>query len=772
MIRRISILFYVFLFSVPAGSQELDAGRKQFETRCTGCHGADGLGGERGPSILELGKRGGAGRLRANLRDVIRNGIPEGGMPGFPLPEPELAALVAYISALRAPAADHPAAGDADAGRRFFLGRGNCLGCHMVRGQGGILGPDLTNLARERRLRQIEQAIYNPGSLATPGYRVASVRLRDGKTLRGLIKNQSNYDLQLQGLDGVVYLLSRNQIAEQFRERKSLMPPVKASADEMRNLMAFLSRLTDEMPISLPRDSRPGAGISFPQIAGPRSGEWPTYHGHLSGNRHSPLREIDTRNVAHLAPRWMFPIGNARRLEVTPVVVDGIMYVTTANEAYALDARSGRQLWHYVRPLTKGVIGDAAGAINRGVALLGERVFMVTDHAHLLALDRRTGALLWDTEMADYRQHYGATSAPLVVKDLILSGTSGGDEGARGFVAAYKASTGERVWRFWTMPAPGEPLAATWGGRAIEHGCVTAWLTGTYDPATDLVYWPTGNPCPDFNGEERKGDNLYADSVLALEPSTGKLRWHYQFTPHDVHDWDSTETPMLIDAEFRGGQRKLLVQANRNGFFYVLDRVTGEFLSGWPFVHKLTWASGIGADGRPRVLPDSEPTVQGTKTCPSVHGATNWMSTAYNVATGLFYVMAFESCSIYTKSSAWWEPGRSFYGGGTRNVTGEISERFLRAIDVQTGNIVWELPQTGAEVPDGGWGGVLSTAGGLVFFCDDSGAFAAADASTGKPLWHFHTNQAWRASPMTYMIEGKQYVAVAAGSNVIAFALP
>ncbi len=256
--------------------------------------------------------------------------------------------------------------------------------------------------------------------------------------------------------------------------------------------------------------------------------------------------------------------------------------------------------------------------------------------------------------------------------------------------------------------------------------------------------------------------------MVALDPETGRLRWYYQFTPHDLHDWDATETPMLVDAEFQGRARKLLVQANRNGFFYVLDRVTGQFLLGEPFVHKMTWASGIGADGRPKVLPGSEPTPQGVKVCPSVEGATNWMSTAYNPATGLFYVMAEESCNIYTKSDAWWEPGKSFYGGGTRRVPGETTEKFLRAIDIRTGKIAWEFPQVGTG---GSWGGILSTAGGLVFFCDDSGAFAAVDAKSGKPLWHFHTNQSWHASPMTYMVDGKQYVAVAAGSTVIAFGL-
>jgi alcohol dehydrogenase (cytochrome c) len=449
--------------------------------------------------------------------------------------------------------------------------------------------------------------------------------------------------------------------------------------------------------------------------------------------------------------------------------VDGVMYVTTANRAYALDARSGRQIWRYQRPLTKGLVGDAAGGINRGVAVLGDKVFMVTDHAHLIALHRLTGKLLWDVEMADYREHYGATSAPLVVKDLVISGISGGDEGVRGFLAAYKASTGERVWRFWTIPAPGEPLSETWIGNALPHGCAATWLTGTYDAQANLLYWTTGNPCPDYNGDERKGDNLYSDSVLALEPETGKLRWYYQFTPHDLHDWDAQQTPMLIDAEFQGRRRQLLAQANRNGFFYVLDRITGELLLAKPFVEQLTWASGIGPDGRPQLLSGGAPTPAGVNACPAVEGATNWMSTAYNPETGLFYVMALEKCVIYSKSPEPWERGKSFYGGGTRDAPDGPGRKYLRAIDAQTGKIVWQYPQIG---PGNSWGGALSTAGGLVFFGDDSGAFAAVDAKSGKPLWYFHTNELWKASPMTYVAGGKQYVAVAAGSNILAFGLP
>ncbi len=371
--------------------------------------------------------------------------------------------------------------------------------------------------------------------------------------------------------------------------------------------------------------------------------------------------------------------------------------------------------------------------------------------------------------MADYREHYGATSAPLVVNDLVVSGISGGDEGVRGFLAAYKASTGERVWRFWTIPLPGEPLSETWVGNALTHGCAATWLTGTYDARNNLLYWTTGNPCPDYNGDERKGDNLYSDSVLALEPETGKLRWFYQYTPHDLHDWDAQQTPMLIDAEFEGRPRQLLAQANRNGFFYVLDRITGELLLAKPFVEQLTWASGIGADGRPQVLSSRIPTATGTKVCPAVEGATNWMSTAYNPQTRLFYVMALEKCLLYSKSSAPWERGKSFYGGGTRDIPGEAGRKYLRAIDLQTGRIVWEYPQIGQAIS---WGGVLSTAGGLVFFGEDSGAFAAVDAKSGRLLWYFQTNELWKASPMTYAAAGRQYVAVAAGANVMAFGLP
>jgi len=734
------------------GPEALAAGRRQFEARCGGCHGADGMGGERAPAIGAVDRA----RLRSNdaVRRLIHDGIPDAGMPAFSLPEPELSELVAFVRSRVTPARESMPPGDPAAGQAFFFGVGGCSRCHMIAGCGGLTGPDLTDAGSALTLAEMEQSILNPAARRQPGYQVATVRLRSGATIWGFLRNESLYDLQVQGFDGRLYLLRRDEVAAIDRETAPYMPALKPAPTDLQNLLAYLA-YPRTVPPARAATELPGA-IGWDRIVHPQPGDWPTYHGQLSGNRYSSLQQITPRNVGKLAPRWIFPIPNARHLEVTPVVVDGVMYVTNVNAAWAIDAATGRQIWRFERPRSQGLSGDAAGGINRGVAVLGDRVFLVTDNAHLLALHRLTGALLWDTRMADSNENYGATSAPLVVKDLVISGTSGGDEGIRGFVAAYSAATGQRAWRFWTVPSPGDPAAATWVGRAIDHGCASAWLTGTYDFETGTVFWPTGNPCPDFNGDERRGDNLYSDSVLALDPQTGALKWHYQFTPHDLHDWDATETPMLIDASYGGRERKLLLQANRNGFFYVLDRTTGEFLSKSPFVHAVT-------------SPAPEPTPAGAQACPSMDGATNWMSTAFDPSQGLFYLMALEKCSIFSKSSAVWKAGESYYGGGARDVPGERPRQYLRALDLQTGKIAWEIPQSGEAES---WGGVLATASGLLFYCDDSGAFAAVDSATGAPLWHMHLNTEWKASPMTYTAKGDQYVAVAAGGNIVAFGLP
>jgi len=626
-------------------------------------------------------------------------------------------------------------------GRLTFENR--CGVCHGADANGGELGPAISNRISRFRdpalfalIREGLPARGMPGTqlaatqmtalvrflrtLKPPAAGVperASVNLTDGSTLAGLLINRSLEDMQLRSADGRVHLLRKS--GDRYRE-------VTSQAD------------------------------------------WTTYNGQLNGNRYTTLDQINKDTVTRLAPRWTFTLPNTSGLQVTPVVAGGMMYVTSGNQCYALDAGSGRQIWHFQRPRTRNLIGNAAGGVNRGVAVAGDRLFMVTDHAHLLSLNRYTGDVLWDIEMADWKQNYNATSAPLPVGNLIISGTAGGEEGVRGFVAAYDQATGKEVWRFWTVPKAGEPGSETWKGGGIEHGGAATWFTGTYDPELDTVFWPTGNPGADYYGDNRIGDNLYSDSILALNAKTGKLKWYYQFTPHDLWDWDATETPVLVDAKWKGEARKLLLHANRNGFFYVFDRTDGKLLLAQQYVDKVTWAKGIGADGRPIKNPNMEPSAAGTKVCPSQDGASNWFSPSYNPATGLYYVQTLEKCTIYLKRVTTWEAGRPHLGGSARTVLDEKPEKILRALDIQTGKPAWQLSQPGPGVS---WGGTLSTSTGLVIFGEESGALAAADAVTGKLLWSFQTSQLWKASPMTYVFDGKQHIGVAAGSTIMSFAL-
>jgi alcohol dehydrogenase (cytochrome c) len=393
---------------------------------------------------------------------------------------------------------------------------------------------------------------------------------------------------------------------------------------------------------------------------------------------------------------------------------------------------------------------------------------MATDHAHLIALNRFTGTVLWDVELANWKENYNGTGAPFVVGDMVISGIAGGDEGARGFVAAFDQASGKELWRFWAVPKRGEPGAETWQGNAIDHPGAATWMTGSYDAELGTLYWAVGNPGPDMIGDDRLGDNLYSDSVVALDVKTGQRKWHFQFTPHDVHDYDAQQPLVLVDGAWQGKPRKLLVQANRNGFFYVLDRVTGEFLLGTPFVKTITWASGLTPAGRPIVVPGMEPSREGKRVCPSLDGASNWYSASFNLQTRLFYVQTNDKCGIFTRVDQQWEAGKGFMGG-TFGPAPEPARRVLRALDIETGKVAWELPQSGNV---DSWGGVLSTAGNVVFFADDGGALAAADARNGRLLWSFQTSQVWKASPMTYTFDNHQHVAIASGPNIIAFGLP
>ena len=500
----------------------------------------------------------------------------------------------------------------------------------------------------------------------------------------------------------------------------------------------------------------------------PPAANWTSYNGDYTGRRYSALHQITAANVARLRAAWIFHASNTERLEVTPVVVRGVMYVTAANDAWALDARTGRVIWHHQRPVSAGLLDDAASHKNRGVGVWKNFVYMETDDAHLLCLDARTGRLLWDVMYADKAKHYGATSAPLIVKDEVVVGTSGGDSGVRGFVAAYDAVTGKMKWRFWTIPGPGEFGSSSWPGDSYLHGGATTWMPGTYDPKLDTLYWTTSNAAPDYVGDSRPGDDLYAACVLALNADTGALKWYFQFTPHDLYDYDATETPVLLSAKVDGRMRDLLVQANRNGFLYVLDRTDGKFLKATPFVAKLNWATGIDASGRP-ILTGKIPNAEGTEICPSIDGATNWFSPSYNPDAGLFYVIALESCSVYFARPQAFTPGQTFYDTGTKLAPDDHAQKVLLAYSVPEGKIVWRYPQVGRA---NSWGGTLTTAGDLVFFANDAGALEAVAARTGRALWQFNTGQSMHASPMSYAVDGNQYVAIAAGSDVISFALP
>jgi alcohol dehydrogenase (cytochrome c) len=496
--------------------------------------------------------------------------------------------------------------------------------------------------------------------------------------------------------------------------------------------------------------------------------DWPSYNGDYTGRRFSALTQITPQNVAHLQAQWVFHARTPGVLEGTPVVVNGIMYFTGSNDVFALNAQSGEVLWHYARPVSGGLVDDASGHINRGVAVSGTRLFTETDNAHLLCLDARSGHRIWDIPYAEGNKNYGATGAPLILKDKVLVATSGGDDGVRGFLAAFDINTGKRAWRLWTIPAPGEPGSSSWPGDTYLHGGGTAWMPGTYDPELNTLYWGTGNASPDYDGTVRPGDDLYTSCLLAIDPDTGKLKWYFQFTPHDLYDYDAVETPVLVDTEYQGQPRKLIVEANRNGYVYVLDRTNGKFLSATQFVQKLTWAKGVDANGRPMTT-DLLPTADGTLICPGVEGATNWYSPSYSEVTHLFYFLSLESCTIYFRKPAAFTEGKEYYSTGTKRDPSAKSSQVLLAFDPQTKAFVWRYPQAGDSH---GWGGVMSTASGLVFFADNQGFFEAADATTGKSLWHFNTGQSLHASPMSYAVGGHQYVSIASGSDLFTFALP
>jgi alcohol dehydrogenase (cytochrome c) len=504
---------------------------------------------------------------------------------------------------------------------------------------------------------------------------------------------------------------------------------------------------------------------------------WLTYSGNLNSQRYSGLTQISPENAADLVLKWVFQSRSLDKHEVTPLVVDGVMYtIQSPNDVIALDAATGKTIWQYSHKPSEGTRNPCCGNLTRGVAILGDKLFLAGLDAKMVALDAKTGKELWNVEVADYKQQYAMTVAPLVVKDKVITGVAGGEHGVRGFLAAFDVNTGKEVWRFYTVPGPGEPGYETWLGKdgkpndSYLHGGAPIWVTGSYDPETNLTMWGTGNAGPDYNGDNRIGDNLYSSSVIAVDADTGKLKWHYQFSPHDEFDWDATQVPVLADIALNGSPRKVLMWANRNGVFYVLDRTNGQFLSGTPFV-KANWLTGFDEKGRPTRAPEILPTAEGTLVYPGNQGGTNWYNPSFSPVTGLFYIPAWEnSSSVYRKGE---EPpefhdGQSFTGqsparGGT---TDDVFSSII-AMDPKTRQRKWTFRMSAPSTE----GGVLTTASNVLFAGGRDGQFIALDARDGRLLWDTNLGPSVSAGPMTYMVNGKQYVSVQCGMALYTFVL-
>jgi alcohol dehydrogenase (cytochrome c) len=511
---------------------------------------------------------------------------------------------------------------------------------------------------------------------------------------------------------------------------------------------------------------------------------WLTYGGTYESQRYTTLDQITPANVGNLELKWVFQSQLLEPFETTPLVVDGILYTVQGNDVVALDAATGQRFWMYRHQQTPGAV-SCCSLISRGVGILNETIFLGAGDARLIALDAKTGKPLWDVTVGKATAGYSIKHAPLVIKDKVLVGMHGGEYGVRGFIAAFDAATGKEVWRFNTVAGPGEPGADTWGGDSWQHGGGSLWVSGTYDADANLTYWGVGNPGPDYNGDVRPGDNLYTCAVVALDADTGKLKWHYQYNPHNEFDWDAVQVPLLADLQWQGKPRKVILTAQRNGFFYVLDRLTGEFLLAKPFVRQ-NWNAGFDEKGRPIMAPNAKSSVEGTLIYPGNQGGTNWFSPSYSPRTGLFYVNAWENtATIFAKREAEYQEGRIYMAGANRGIVPpgigfgmprgrqpfnyRMEEELyaaVRALDPQTGERKWEF-----KLSDATYSGILTTASDLLFTGVSEGYFLALDARSGTLLWKAMLGGNIIMGPMSYAVAGKQYVAVAAGNSLFVYAL-
>lgn len=756
------LILHVCLLAQSPHETAVQKGAVLFDKSCTACHGAKAQGG-RAPNLTRGDWKFG-GSDEAIARNISK-GIAGTQMPAFAMPDDDAKAIVAYLRSLESSKPEEAVTGNAEKGSALFFGSAKCGNCHMFQGRGGRLGPDLTNAGEERKVAELRKSIEDPSASLRSGYRTVEVTFKDGRKIAGVAKNEDTFSLQMMDTMGRLQLLTKSALSEVKQTHQSLMPKMSLDAAATSDLLAFLKNGKAE-----PMPWTPSADFNITSTrikqAASEPHNWLTYWGDLNGRHYSRLTQVTPSNVASLQSAWSHQFG-ASNIETVPIVADGVMFVTgPGSNMAALDARNGRKIWDYKRRLPE-VHNYCTVMTNRGVGILGDRVYLATLDAHLVALDAKTGAVIWDVEVEDYRNGFSITHAPLVVNNKVFVGVTSGECALSGWVDGFDATTGKKLWRTHSVAQPGDPNRASWAGDSAKYGGAPTWMTGTYDAATDTLFWTTGNPGPDYEGTVRAGDNLYSCSVLALDPTTGRLKWYFQYTPHDVHDWDANETPVLIDAMVKGQMRKLLIMANRNAFYYAIDRITGEFVTGKAFA-KQTWAKGLDARGHPIVIPGTDPTPEGNYVCPDALGAANFAAPSYSEKTGLFYVAVRETCATYTSVIKRPEPGQPYTGGGQREDEKQGEQGFIRALDPATGDVRWSTPiQIGSHAA-----GVLATAGGVVFAASKEGNFIALDAISGKILWHYQTGASMRSSPMSYAVDGKQFIAIANDSTLLTFSLP
>jgi alcohol dehydrogenase (cytochrome c) len=669
-----------------------------------------------------------------------------------------------------------PPPGDAANGKAL-VESSKCLDCHRVGQKGSRIGPDLSDVGARRSPDLLQRALVTPDDQVLPEHRSVRVVTKAGTAVVGRLLNQDAFSIQLMNASEQLKSYAKSDLDEYAIVQKGLMPSYAETLTpaQITDVVAYLASLKR---FEAGADSMAGSGDRILR-ADREPQNWLTYSGSYFSQRYSSLNRITRDNVKALTLKWVWRPRYLDKMEGTPLVVDGVVYAVQNSEVVALDAETGRNFWTFRYQIPPE--SNAYVMVVKGLGFGEDRLFWPTYDGHLIAIDAKTGRAIWNRTILDWKKGLQLNVAPLVVKDKVILGPATNEFGTNCWVAAYDVRTGAEVWRFKTVPEPGERGNETWPGDSWQHGGAPIWVTGSYDPETNLTFWGTGNPNPGWNGGPRNpGDNLYSDSVVALDADTGKLKWHYQFTPNDEFDWDSVQVPVLANIDWQGRPRKVMLWANRNGFVYVLDRVTGEFLLGKAFV-KQNWNLGFD-NGRPVRDPKAKPTPEGTRIEPGTQGGTNWYSPSFSPRTGLFYVSAWDNYSAvarFAEVPAWSEgkkytgrapPAPGFAGGGRAGVAYRTEAEgygAVRAIDPRTGDKKWDF-----KMVDYTESGVLTTASDLLFSGGREGNFFALDARTGELLWKTNLGGNVANGPITFAVEGRQYVAVSGEGALYVFGLP